>query len=132
MPHNSLIMLQLSWGKKTYQYVSTKKRLPQLPAFTPCENHSTSINQANNRTIYPVEYQTFCRQNGKHLNLFNEPVDWNSELIEGMRLGLSEKWKSLESSLSQLPLERHGSIEGHIRELRVILLGEYIAKVMKE
>ncbi|CAI7582712.1 unnamed protein product [Penicillium pancosmium] len=120
--------------RENWQKTASQKGLEwlDLPARAPCENHSASINQANNRTTYPAEYQAFCRKNGRHLNLFNEPVDWNSELIEEMRLGLSEKWNSLERSLSELSLKLHKFIGFCFQKLRLDLIGPGKAKALRE
>ncbi|KAJ5195100.1 uncharacterized protein N7498_008538 [Penicillium cinerascens] len=79
-----------------------------------------------------VDYQAFCRKNGRHLNLFNKPVDWNSELIEEMRLGLSGRWNGVERSLSAILPELHGFIENCFRELRFDLMGPGKAKALRE
>lgn len=79
-----------------------------------------------------MEYQTSCRKNGRYLNLFNEPVDWNSELIEEMRLGLSKRWNSLENSLSKVFLDLHKSIEHGFLDLKYSFVGKFIEKSIND
>jgi hypothetical protein len=65
------------------------------------------------------------------LNLFNEPVDWNSELIKEMRPELSERWNMLERSLYATSLEIRVQIKERLRGLKLVFMGEYLPRVIE-
>lgn len=70
-----------------------------------------------------MDYQTFCLKNGRHVDDFNENIDWNSELISPMRLGLSERWNDLERDLSATSQEIRQLIKRYLQSLKTDMTG---------
>ncbi|KAJ5662663.1 hypothetical protein N7462_011589 [Penicillium macrosclerotiorum] len=58
-----------------------------------------------------VEYQAFCRKNGKHVDIWDEPVDWNSELIGIIQPALGSVWNDLEKDVSSYTSVLHRDLD---------------------
>ncbi|KAJ6002789.1 hypothetical protein N7451_005336 [Penicillium sp. IBT 35674x] len=75
-----------------------------------------------------VDYQAFCLKSGRHVDEFNEAVDWNSELISQMRSELDDKWNVLEQDLPATSSDIHQLIKRRLQALRARLMSPGKAK----
>ncbi|KAJ5559991.1 hypothetical protein N7513_002390 [Penicillium frequentans] len=79
-----------------------------------------------------VDYQAFCLKGGRHVDEFNEAVDWNTELISQMRSDLTEKWNDLERDLPATSLDIDELIKRRLRALKARLMTDNFPSLMVE